>query len=192
MANQPDENTTTDEAENKGPDAGTTDAEQKQSAKGTAGDTDDSANGETDDAPEGEDETAGMSIEDYKAATTRANGEAAKYRTKLREVESRLAEAKTQADIDSAVADLKAENDRLAREVLVSKAVRAAKLPDELVDRLKGETEAELIEDAKKLAAMFGVTNVAPPREPAGGLTPNEDSDDELDPRKLAARFRRR
>lgn len=69
-------------------------------------------------------------------------------------------------DLERAQADLEKANARIAeleaaatardREQLVSKVLAEAKLPAEMADRLRGETEEELAADAKTLAAALG------------------------------------
>lgn len=67
-------------------------------------------------------------------------------------------------------------------------------LPDELIDRLKGDTEEEILADAEKLLALVAGRK-APTQRPKenlrGGGNPNEEPD-ETDPRKLAAKIPRR
>ena len=69
-------------------------------------------------------------------------------------------------ELERAQADLEKANARIAeletaatardREQLVSKVLAEAKLPAEMADRLRGETEEELAADAKTLAAALG------------------------------------
>jgi hypothetical protein len=105
--------------------------------------------------------------EDYVKAL---RAEAAGYRTKLREAEEKFAAAKSQEDVDAAVAALKADNETLRRDLVAAQF----NLPPELAKRLSGSTEDELKADAEALAQF-----VAPQgrededeRTPRGGLTP--------------------
>lgn len=67
-------------------------------------------------------------------------------------------------------------------------------LPDELIDRLKGNTEEEILADAEKLLALVSGKQ-APTQRPKealrGGGQPGVEPE-ETDPRKLAARIPRR
>lgn len=66
---------------------------------------------------------------------------------------------RTQADLEKAnarIAELEAAATAREREQLVTKVLSEAKLPAEMADRLRGETEEELTADAKALAAALG------------------------------------
>ncbi|WP_328310240.1 phage scaffolding protein [Streptomyces sp. NBC_00442] len=117
----------------------------------------------------------------------KVRGEAANYRTRLRDAETKLGEAKDPAEIEAAVAELKAQNAELERSILRSSVARRHELPDDLADALRGEDEAALEAHAKVLAKY-----VSAPLPPSlgGGLTP-DDGDGEMDPRKLARLTRR-
>jgi hypothetical protein len=119
----------------------------------------------------------------------KVRGEAAGYRTRLRDAETKLSEAKTPEEVEAALADVKAKNAELERSLVVASVARKYDLPEELAGRLRGATPEELEADAKALQAL--VTPAAPPAL-GGGLTPSDDEDDgEMDPRKLARRSRR-
>ncbi|WJN62707.1 head scaffold protein [Streptomyces phage phiScoe15] len=120
---------------------------------------------------------------------TKVRGEAANYRTKLREAEASLQNAKTPEEFESARTELSKRIAELEHEVVVSKVARKYELPDELVPLLKGADEAALEAVAKTLQ-KYAVP--AAPESLGGGLTPSDDDDDEMDPRKLARRTRRR
>ncbi|WJN62788.1 head scaffold protein [Streptomyces phage phiScoe2] len=120
---------------------------------------------------------------------TKVRGEAANYRVKLREAETSLQNAKTPEEFESARTELSKRIAELEHEVVVSKVARKYELPDELVPLLKGNDEAALEAVAKTLQ-KYAVP--AAPESLGGGLTPSDDADDEMDPRKLARRTRRR
>ncbi|AFV51330.1 head scaffolding protein [Streptomyces phage phiCAM] len=120
---------------------------------------------------------------------TKVRGEAANYRTKLREAETSLQNAKTPEEFESARTELSQRIAELEREVVVSKVARKYELPDELVPLLKGDSE-EALELVAKTLSKYAVTPA--PESLGGGLTPSDDNDDEMDPRKLARRTRRR
>ena len=113
---------------------------------------------------------------------TRANAEAANYRTKLRDAEARLGQARTVEDFEAATKDLRETNERLERQLLVSDVARKHGLPDDLAARLQGSTKEELEADAKALQKYAAP---APPASLSGGLDPNDNSDT-FDPVKAA------
>jgi hypothetical protein len=117
---------------------------------------------------------------------TKANAEAANYRTRLREAEARLDGAKTAEEYEQAVTDIKTRNAELEQQVARERIARKYGLPDDLAERLRGANVAELEADAKALQKY------AAPAEPVvlrGGLDPADDGDTETDPRALARRY---
>lgn len=117
---------------------------------------------------------------------TRANAEAANYRTRLREAETRLEGAKTAEEYEQAVADIKTRNGELEQQLARERVARKYNLPDDLAGRLQGATAEELEADAKALQKY------AAPAEPvvlSGGLDP-ADGADGFDPVKEARRAR--
>ncbi|RPF45736.1 hypothetical protein EDD96_2300 [Streptomyces sp. Ag109_G2-6] len=118
----------------------------------------------------------------------KVRNEAAGYRTRLRDAETKLSGAKSPEEFEAALADVKAKNAELERSLLVSTVARKFDLPEALAGRLRGETPEELEADAKALQAL--VTPAAPPSL-GGGLNPSDEDDGEMDPRKLARRTRR-
>lgn len=119
--------------------------------------------------------------------TTRA--EAANYRTRLRDAEAKLTEAKTPEEFEAAVAEVKATNETLERSVQVERAARKHGLPDELAEELQFLPLDKIEARAKVLAKYVGT---AAPTSLSGGLDPTNDDDGEMDPRKLALQSRRR
>jgi hypothetical protein len=123
-------------------------------------------------------------------AIEKANGEAAKYRTDLRAVQEKLANAKTPEDIQAATKELADKNAKLERDLLVAKVAKGdpAKnipaLPDELAALLQGNTEAELRTHAESLR-KFAAPAEIPPTQLNGGLDPR-NKPDEFDPVKVA------
>ena len=66
---------------------------------------------------------------------------------------------RAQSDLEKAnarIAELEAAATAREREQLVGKVLSDAKLPAEMADRLRGETQEELAADAKALAAALG------------------------------------
>ena len=115
---------------------------------------------------------------------TKANSEAANYRTRLRETEAKLAEAKTPEEFASALAEVTAKNAELERSVMVNGVAGKHNLPAELAELLKGDDEAALTAHAKVLQQFIAKAKVSAPL--GGGLTPGANDADENDPRKLA------
>lgn len=134
--------------------------------------------------PEGgkpaEEEKPALTVEELQAEVEKTRREAANYRTRLRDAEAKLADAKTPEDIEAAVTEFREANARLEREILVTKVSAKYALPAELAARLQGADEAALDADAKALAALI-VTPKSTPASLSGGLTPGE-SDEEFDP----------
>jgi hypothetical protein len=119
---------------------------------------------------------------------TKVRTEAASYRTRLREAESKLGEAKSPEEFEAALTELKTKNAELERSLLIGAVVRKYELPEALAARLRGDTTEELEADAKALHALLAP---AAPESLGGGLTPADEDDGELDPRKLARLTRR-
>jgi hypothetical protein len=120
---------------------------------------------------------------------TKVRGEAANYRTKLREAEASLQNAKTPEEFEAARSELSTRIAELEHQVVVTAVARKYELPDELIPLLKGDSE-EALEAVAKTLSKYAVTPA--PESLGGGLTPSDDDDDEMDPRKLARRTRRR
>lgn len=118
---------------------------------------------------------------------TEARAEAANYRVKLREAEAKLSQAKTVEEFEAAVAELKAQNDALERQILLNEVAAKYELPPALAKRLTGSTPEELEADAKELQK-----HIAPsaPESLSGGLSP--DDGDDFDPVKAAREARKR
>jgi hypothetical protein len=125
----------------------------------------------------------------YEKELSRTRDEAARYRTRLRDTETKFAGAKSQADYDAAVAELTASNSKLARDLLV--ATVGAGLPDELRVLLKGDTAEELAAHAEVLKKFIPATEQAPPPPGSlqGGLDPSKDPD-AFDPDQFADDWR--
>lgn len=113
-----------------------------------------------------------------KAAEKKRADDAEKELKKYREAEEKAAKEKAEAEGNfkalyeaeqKKVVDLEVKAKQNERLELVRKVAKAHNLPDSLADRLKGETEAELAEDAKALAATVKVQK-APDTE-LGGST---------------------
>ncbi|MGV9312595.1 hypothetical protein ACWDR0_10410 [Streptomyces sp. NPDC003691] len=162
----------------------------------TATSTDDvtSPSGESTEAPAGQPEQSGPDGQEdalpewARKELTKVRGEAASYRTRLRDAESRLSEAKSPEEFETALAEVRAKNSALERSLLVTRVIAQFDLPGELADRLRGESAAELEADAKALRALLAP---AAPEALSGGLDPSGGDDGEMDPRALARLVRR-
>ena len=117
---------------------------------------------------------------------SKANAEAANYRTRLREAETRLEGAKTTKEFEAALAEFKARNAELEQEILRAQVARRFHLPDELAARLRGQTAEELEADAQTLR-QYATT--PQPERLSGGLDPSDDGE-VFDPVKEARRAR--
>lgn len=117
-------------------------------------------------------------------------GEAANWRTQLREAQDALGKAKTPEDVQKATEEIARKNKELERELLVERIANKHKLPDDLKSRLKGDDEKSLEEDAKSLAKFAPKEEVkVDPERLSGGLDP-DTSDDNFDPVAEAAKAR--
>lgn len=134
-------------------------------------------------------------------ALSKANSEAASYRTKLREVEPLAAKAREleesqkteQQKLAEALEAAKTDGKNASDELLRLRVAMRKGLTESQAKRLVGSTLEELEADADELLASFGSKTPVPgkPRERlrAGG-DPDEEPD-ETDPAKLAAKLPR-
>lgn len=149
----------------------------------------------TEENPEGGDIDAGAEEETpseevpadvLRSNLTKANQEAARYRTRLREVEKALEERKTPEQVEELLDNLRTERETAERSLLIENVALKHSLPAELAELLKGETREELEAHATALAkfAPKEETDDVPPGDLNGGLNPgNDGSDDGLSPR---------
>lgn len=100
---------------------------------------------------------------------TKANAEAANYRTRLRDSEATVASLKEEHVTDKAA--IVADN----RALLIENVALKNKLPKKLADRLKGDTREEIEADAKELAEFFDIEEEE--LELHGGLTPRRTAE---------------
>ncbi|ATI18873.1 scaffolding protein [Streptomyces phage Janus] len=118
---------------------------------------------------------------------TDANAEAANYRTKLRETEAKLSSAKTLEEFEAATSELRGQIEALERQILLNDVAAKYELPPALAKRLTGTTAEELDADAKELQKLVAPSQ---PESLSGGLDPEDDEED-FDPVKAVANFRR-
>lgn len=117
--------------------------------------------------------------------------EAANYRTRLRDAETKLSEAKTPEEFAAALADLDKKNTELEVELTRTKVARKFGLPDELVALVQGPTPEDM-EKTAELLAKHAKAETFSYAGKGGGLNPNQGPAIETDPRKLQERFPRR
>ena len=116
-------------------------------------------------------------------AKRKANQEAKKLRSEITALQEQLKSRVDPEESKAAIALVEAERDRTVARI---KFGHQYGLPDDIADRLQGETAEEVEADAKKLAAHFG-TSAGLGR---GGLDPT-DEPEQVDPQKLAAKIPR-
>lgn len=153
---------------------------------------------ETEEAEEENAEEGGDELPDWaREKLTKANAEAANYRTKLREAEKALSEAKTPEQVEEILAGWKAEREEQerkdaeeARALLIENIALKFKLPEKLAKRLVGSTREELEADAKELASDYAEDEDDIFLE--GGLSPRNRDSDPDDPRALSRKYRKR
>lgn len=129
---------------------------------------------------DGENELPSWARESMQAA----NAEAARRRVEARELKTQRDEALERA---AAVDALQRELEETRRASTALRAAVQIGVPLELADRLRGDTEEELLTDAQRIRELFNATPVTetPPTPPpaptvraaagTGGLTPGVD-----------------
>ena len=121
---------------------------------------------DADEAPTPEPDTKGPMPDDpavLKAELEKVRKEAAKYRTEARDLKPLAEKAKQQEEADKtetqkladANAAEKARADQAERDLMRYRVATVKQLPAELVDRLKGDTEEEMGEDADLLLKLM-------------------------------------
>jgi hypothetical protein len=156
---------------------------------GGGGQQDPDAEAEAGDPDEGEEPEEGDD-EPFDAARAhakirKANAEAAALRKRTKDAEAKAAGSDEK---DKRISALEAEKLRIRIGYRNS-------LPDELIDRLQGTTEEEILADAEKLLGALTngrKTTTQRPKEALRGGGRPEEEPEETDPRKLAALVPRR
>lgn len=175
----PDEN---DENENEQ----TEDQESEGTEETTEEETSEEDNSDDDGEDQGEDEESKLDLDGAKKALTKVRKEAASARTKLRDLEAKLADAKTPEQVEELVSELKAANAAEAHALVVENVALKYKLPDDLAAALKGESREELEVHAKVLSKYVPSTGDGNDPDLGGGLDPTGDADGAFDPQKAA------
>lgn len=126
-------------------------------------------------------------LERAKAKIAKANDEAKNLRTKLREAEDRLKNAKTPEEVDAITQKMTEDRETAEHSLLVENVALKHKLPPELAEVLQGSTREELEAHAKKLQKFVPNDDDDDPNL-EGGLEPRSREQEASDPRSLAAR----
>lgn len=119
---------------------------------------------------------------------SKANTEAGKYRTQLRELQAKFEGAKTPEEFAAATKELSETNAKLDRELAVEKALRKHGLSDADAVFLNATTSEDIAKQAEALAARVGISEV----RLRGGLDPTDEDNDSDDPGELAKKYGRR
>lgn len=120
------------------------------------------------------DKEAGKELDDLRSALKKANGDAERQRRRLKELEDRdkseLEKATERAaEAEKRIVAIEQSNMRL-------KVGQAKGLNPDLTDRLRGDTEAELVDDADRLLAV--VRPGAPQGEAGAGARQSVEAND--------------
>lgn len=123
--------------------------------------------------PDEGDDDSKLDLDGAKKALSKVRQSEAKMRVRLRDIEAKLADAKTPEQVEELLSEVRKDT---ASELHLERAENAALqagLPAEWADRLKGSTKEELVEDAKALAKLTGKKLKGDP-EVSGGLEPGD------------------
>lgn len=151
--------------------------------------------GQADENGSNDDGANDVPAEVLRANLTKANQEAARYRTRLREVEKALEGRKTEEEVQALLDGLTNERETAERSLLIENVALKFNLPEELAVVLQGSTREELETHAQTLAKFAPKTagEEVPPGDLSGGLNPGSDtSDDGLSPLERVRALKRR
>jgi len=169
--------------------------EENETPPAEAGEENAEETSQTDEAKATEETDKGNELPEWaREKLTKANAEAANYRTKLREAEKALEAAKTPEEVEALLTGWKAEREEqerkdaeAARALLIENIALKHHLPEALAKRLVGNTREELEADAKALAEFAEADDEDIHLE--GGLSPRGRDEDPSDPRALALKY---
>lgn len=148
-------------------------------------------NEESNEDEENEDEE--LDLDRAKAKIAKVNDEAKNLRTRLREAEDRLKDAKTPEEVEEIVKQMTSDREAAEVALLRENVALKHKLPESAIKRLSGNTREELEADAKELADLLGTVEDDEDLNLEGGLNPrNREDSDPDDPRALAQKYGRR
>lgn len=141
-------------------------------------------------ADEDVDDESTLDLTGAKKALSKVRKSEAAMRTRLRDIEAKLADAKTPEQVEELLASVRTENAQESKALLVENVALKFKLPDDLAEALKGETREELEAHAKVLAKYAPSVDDSDDPDLSGGLDPSGDSGN-FDPVKAAREARR-
>lgn len=120
-----------------------------------------------------DEEQDSLSEEELSSALAKARKDAAKYRTRLRDVENQLSGMKSNEDVESLVESMREEREEAERALIRENVALKFGLPDKLAALLQGDDRAAIEAHAKELQEFAP----SPRRsgEPRGGLDPQTD-----------------
>ena len=116
-------------------------------------------------------EESKLTHDDALKALGKTRKEAGDWRTKFRDLEKTLADAKTPEQVEEIVATMKTERETAERTLTVENVALKFKLPEDLADALRGDTREELEAHATKLA-KYVPEDETDPEDLSGGLKP--------------------
>lgn len=144
--------------------------------------------GEEENSDETDESGQKLSYEAMEKELGRVRAEAASRRTRVRELEDSLKEAKTPDEVNAAISEFQEKLAAAEQQITMRDVADAHDIPKDLRSFLTGKTEEELVAQAKALQKF---ATPAPPATLSGGVEPDDDDDGEYDPGKLAAKYRR-
>lgn len=151
-----------------------------------AGDEDSDDEGSDDQSDEDGEE---LDLDRAKAKIAKANDEAKNLRSRLRETEEKLKNAKSPEEVDEIVQQMTKDREAAEHALLRENVALKFKLPEKAHKRLAGSTREELEADAKELAELFGTDEDDEDVTLEGGLSPRDRGSEDSDPRSLAQRY---
>lgn len=182
----------TEEVEKKGPELPKDPSEDPKDPSGEPKDPNENSNEDPNEDPsEDPSDDDGPTREELLSERKKLRAEAANFRTKLREREKQLKEAKSLDEVEALVAEMTAEREAESRNLIRENVALKFNLPSDLADALKGDSREELEAHAKVLSKYAPAPSSG--GTPRGGLDPQDDSDEQdLEAAVAAARKARR
>lgn len=146
------------------------------------------------DQPEGSDEDdedeGGDELPDWaRKKLSKANKEAANFRTQLRELQQKLEGAKTPEEVAAITNELTESNTTLTLDLARERALRKHGLEEDDLVLLTASSPEEIDKQAERIASRIGGGESSSLR---GGLDPTDDDTDSSDPGVLAKKYGRR
>lgn len=125
---------------------------------------------------------------------TKANNEAASYRTQLREVQDQFKDAKTEAELDAILKPLTEkldESETRTRDLERQLVIYRHGLDDDLAEFITGDDPAAWEDQAKKLAERFSTSGGSSQQGHKGGLSGRNGAGGktDIDPSEAAKRI---